>query len=76
MMRRFPVPAGSTKYTPAEVVQFFGRLRDDNEDKHFIKQARKYVLDVRQFVPFASDRASRSSSPRSTGAAAATTRCC
>ena len=59
MMRRFPVPAGSTKYTPAEVVQFFGRLRDDNEDKHFIKEAREYVLDVRRFVPFASDRAFR-----------------
>ena len=60
MIRRFPVPAGSTKYTPAEVVQFFGRLRDDNEDKHFIKEAREYVLDVRRFVPFASDRASSS----------------
>ena len=59
MMRRFPVPAGSTKYTPAEVVQFFGRLRDDNGDKHFIKEAREYVLDVRRFVPFASDRAFR-----------------
>jgi hypothetical protein len=59
MIRRFPVPAGSTKYTPAEVVQFFGRLRDDNEDKQFIKQAREYVLDVRQLVPFACDRTFR-----------------
>jgi hypothetical protein len=59
MIRRFPVPAGSTKYTPAEVVQFFGRLRDDNEDKQFIKQAREYVLDVWRFVPFACDRTFR-----------------
>jgi len=59
MIRRFPVPAGSTKYTPAEVVQFFGRLCDDNEDKQFIKQAREYVLDVRQLVPFACDRTFR-----------------
>ena len=54
-----PASLRSTKYTPAEVVQFFGRLRDDNEDKQFIRQAREYVLDVWRFVPFACDRTFR-----------------